>query len=122
MGKIGCHQIIAKNDQEIPAISEKIIRGKVVDMPGNLTDLFIIEPADVKKENIGLVPRALVQSNESVLLRIMNITDEPQKITAGTNLAILSPVSEVKSHCTKTAKSSKCSRSFDSYMSVQCLE
>lgn len=99
---IGCHRIIAKADEEIPAMSEKIINGKVLNMTGHSTDLFIIEQSEIKKDNIGLIARALVQGNETVPLRIMNVTDEPQNIRTGTNLVILSPICEVKSNFNKS--------------------
>ena len=39
MGKIGCHRFIAKYDEKIPAMSENIISGKVLDMEGGSNDL-----------------------------------------------------------------------------------
>ena len=104
MGNSGCHRVIAYEDVDIPAKCEKIIRGKVVDINENENSLFLIEQADVVKDNVGIVARALVQGNKCVPLRMMNVSDEPQKIRKGANLANLSPVSEVKSYCIKPTK------------------
>ena len=103
-GNIGCHRVVAKEDVNIPAMSEKIIQGKVVDTIGQTNDLFLIEQADVVRETVGIVAKTLVQGSNCVPLRIMNISDEPQEIRKGANLANMSPVCEVKSHCNKPVK------------------
>ena len=68
-------------------------------------DLYLVEPDNaLRKDDRGLVARALVQGSEYVPLRLMNVTDEPQIIRKSTNIATLSPVCEVKRHCIRPAK------------------
>ena len=104
-GSIGCHRVVAKEDEIIPARSERIITGRVVNMTKATNDLYIVEPDNaLRKDDRGLVARALVQGSEYVPLRLMNVTDEPQIIRKSTNIATLSPVCEVKRHCIRPAK------------------
>ena len=96
---------MAKDDEIIPARSERIITGRVVTMTRATNDLYIVEPDNaLRKDDRGLVARALVQGSEYVPLRLMNVTDEPQIIRKSTNIATLSPVCEVKRHCITPAK------------------
>ena len=104
-GSIRCHRVVAKEDEIIPARSEGIITGRVVNMSKATNDLYIVDPDNaLRKDDRGLVARALVQGSEYVPLRLMNVTDEPQIIRKGTNIATLSPVCEVKRHCIRPAK------------------
>ena len=104
-GSIGCHRVVAKEDEIIPARSERIITGRAVNMTKATNDLYIVEPDNaLRKDDRGLVARALVQGGEYVPLRLMNVTDEPQIIRKSTNIATLSPVCEVKRHCIRPAK------------------
>ena len=96
---------MAKEDEIIPARSERIITGRVVNMTKATNDLYIVEPDKaLRKDDRGLVARALVQGSEYVPLRLMNVTDEPQIIRKSTNIATLSPVCKVKRHCIRPAK------------------
>ena len=102
---IGCHRVVAKEDEIIPARPERIIQGRVVNMIEATNGLFIVEPDNaLRKDDRGYVARALMQGSEYVPLRLMNVTDEPQLIRKSTNIASLSPVCEVKRHCIRPAK------------------
>lgn len=97
--------MVAREDEIIPARSERIIKSKVVNITGTTNDLYIVEPdIALRKDDRGLVARALVQGSEYVPLRLMNVTDEPQIIRKCSNIATLSLVCEVKHHCIKPAK------------------
>ena len=77
----------------------------MVNITDATSDLFVVEPDNaLKKDDRGLVARALVQGSKYVPLRLMNVTDEPQIIRKCTNIATLSPVCEVKRHCIRPAK------------------
>ena len=96
---------MAKEDEIIPARSERIKQGTVVNMTEATNGLYIVEPDNaLRKGDRGLVARALVQGSKYVPLRLMNVTDEPQIIRKSTNRATLSPVCEVKRHCIRPAK------------------
>ena len=102
---IGCHRVLAKKDEIIPARSKRIKTGRVVNMTKATNDLSIVEPDNaLTNDDRGLVARALVQGSEYVPLRLMNVTDEPQIIRKSTNIASMSPVCEVKRHCIRPAK------------------
>ena len=96
---------MAKEDEIIPARSERIITGRVVNMTKATNDLYIVEPDNtLTKDGRGIVARAFVQGSKYVPLRLMNVTDEPQIIRKSTKIATLSSVCEVKRHCIKPAK------------------
>ena len=62
-GSIGCHRVVAKEDEIIPARSERIITGRVVNMTKATNDLYIVETDNaLRKDDRGLVARALVQA------------------------------------------------------------
>ena len=104
-GLIGCHRVVAKEDEIIPARSERIITGRVVNMTKATNNLYKVEPDNaLRKDDRGLVARALVQGSEYVSLQLMNVTDEPQIIRKSTNIATLNPACEVKRHCIRPAK------------------
>ena len=75
-GNIGCHRVVAKEDVNVPAMPEKIIHGKVINLVGQTNDLFQIGQADVVRENVGIVAKALLQGNDCVPLRIMNVSGD----------------------------------------------
>ena len=80
-GSIGCHRVVPKEDETIPARSERIIKGRVVNMKKATNGLYIVEQDNaLRTDDRGLVARALVQGSKYVPLRKMNVTDEPQII------------------------------------------
>ena len=56
-------------------------------------DLYIVEPdSALRKDDKGLVARALMQGSKYVQLRLLNVTDEPKIIRKSTSIATLSLV------------------------------
>ena len=54
---------MAKEDEVIPARSERIIQGRVVNLNKATNDLYIVEPDNsLRPDDRGLVARALVQA------------------------------------------------------------
>ena len=81
---------------EIPAMSEMIIEGKVIDSNKSLKGLSIVEPCDkIVADGNALVGRCLVNCHETAPVRVMNLSNETQILHPGTNIAMLSPVREV---------------------------
>ncbi len=96
-GSIGCYRVVVAENVEVPAHSEAIIRGKVTGLPANQRELFMLEPSERMMDGgKGLVAKSLVQADCNIPVRVMNVTDEPQTFYAGTNVANMCPVTEVK--------------------------
>lgn len=94
---IGCYRVVVTTDIEVPAWSEMIIQGSVPNITKKGDDLFLVEPSErVMESGKGLIAKSLVKGCPTIPLRIMNSTDEPQKLFKGTLLANLSPVEETK--------------------------
>ena len=93
---------IAKEMVQIPPRSEAIIQGKMVESTLGNGRLCIIEPSDsfLKKGN-AMVAKTLVYSQNTVPLRLMNISDEMCSIYPGGNIANAGSVAEVQSVKTK---------------------
>ena len=59
--------------------------------------LFIVEPRDqLSDDQKTLVARSLTYAKGKVPVRIMNLSDAPQTVNHGTNIAILNPVTDVQ--------------------------
>ena len=99
-GSIGCYRIAVAENVEVPAMSETIIQGKPICPAGNLSGLFLIEQNEQGVRNgPELVARTLVEGNENVPVRIMNLTNEGYTLHTGANIAQMTPVSNVS--CTQ---------------------
>ena len=97
LGYVGCSRVIAKEMVQIPPRSEAIIQGRMVESTLGNGRLCIIEPSDkfLKKGN-ALVAKTLAYSQNTVPLRLMNISDEMCSIYPGTNIANACSVAEVQ--------------------------
>lgn len=106
-GKLGCYRVTVSERTELPPRTEMMIEGKV-DVPIiRKHDLSIIEPTGkAYKLGKGLVAKVLVNANDKVPLRIINLGDETEKLYPGTHVANLSFVSKVvepaQKVCSKT--------------------
>ena len=98
LGYVGCSRVIAKEMVQIPPRSETIIQGKMVESTVGNGRLCIIEPSDnfLKKGN-AMVAKTLAYSQNTVPVRLMNISDEMCSIYPGTNIANACSVTEVQS-------------------------
>ena len=95
-GPIGCYRVVVADRVEIPARTEMVIQGKVVD-PIISKGLYVTEPNEkFLLSNKGIVARALVSANERIPLRIMNPLTETQILYPGTNISTLSPVENIQ--------------------------
>ena len=96
-GSIGCYRVVVLNKVEIPAMSEMIIEGKVLDGGTAKNNLCIVEPKEGNFEGREmLVARSLVYGKDKTPVRIMNITNKTKTLYPETNIATLSHVSSVQ--------------------------
>ena len=107
-GKLGCHRVTVSEKVEIPARTEMIIEGHI-DVPViRKNDLGIIEPTPRAYElGIGLVAKSLVHTDSKLPLRIINLSDETERLYPGTHVANLSFVSSVYNGQPKHRQESK---------------
>ena len=100
-GPVGCYRIIASETVTILPRSELVFEGKTIGLAGEKavqehTNLGVLEPsAKFLDSQRGFVARALVSISDAVPLRVMNLSDLPQRIYAGTEIAEMSEVSRV---------------------------
>ena len=95
-GKLGCYRVTVSEQIEIPSRSEIIVEGLVHVPIMRKNDLGLIEPTEKSYQSgKGLVAKALVHTNEKIPLRIINLSNENEKIYPGTQVANLSFVSNV---------------------------
>ena len=83
-GKLGCHRVTVSEKVELPARTEMITEGHV-DVPViRKNDLGIIEPTPRAYElGIGLVAKSLVHTDSKMPLRIINLSDETERLYPG---------------------------------------
>ncbi|KAK3089469.1 hypothetical protein FSP39_003867, partial [Pinctada imbricata] len=100
-GPLGCYRIVASETVTIPPKSELLFRGKAIGLPEkNSFDqgFGLIEPTTKFIDSQrGLIARALVRVCNEVPLRAVNLSDDPQLIYSGTEIAEMSEVSRVLS-------------------------
>ena len=100
-GPVGCYRIVASETVTIPPMSELVFEGKTIGLAGQKaaqqhTTLGVLEPsAKFLDSQRGFVARALVSISDAVPLRVMNLSELPQRIYAGTEIAEMSEVSRV---------------------------
>ena len=97
VGRMGCYRVSVSEKVEIPSRSEVVIEGKVAATGPLQHKTGILEPA---KQHVSsdrpMVARVLVQGDEKVPVRLMNLSDEKQILYPGTHVANFSTVSSVK--------------------------
>ena len=77
LGNVGCSRVIAKEMVQIPPRSEAIIQGKLVESTLGIGRLCIIEPSgNFQKKGNAMVAKTLTYSQNTVPVRLMNISDE----------------------------------------------
>ena len=97
LGYIGCSRIIARDMIQIPPRSEKIIQGKMIESTLENGRLCMIEPSDnFLKKGKAMVAKTLTYSQNTVPVRLMNVSDETCSIYPGTNIANACSVTEVQ--------------------------
>ena len=95
-GKPGCYRNVRSETVTVPARSEMIVSGKVADKGILKEDLCVIEPTEKAYENDQCIAKSFIHGKQAVPLRMMNLTNEAQTLSSGVQVAIASPVSEVR--------------------------
>ena len=96
-GKLGCYRVTVSKTIEIPSRSELIVEGTVSTPVLRQSDLGIIEPTEKSYQTgRGLVAKALIHASNKVPIRMINLSNETEKIYSGTHVANLSFVAKVK--------------------------
>ena len=95
-GSLGCYRTIIAEKVTVPARAEVIVPGKVSDKGILKEDLCVIEPKEKIYENGQCIAKSLVHGKQALPLRIMNLTNEAHTINPGVQVAIASPVTEVR--------------------------
>ncbi len=95
-GKMGCYRVSVSEPIDIPPRSEVIVEGHV-NLPAlRKHELGIVEPTEKSVwSDKGLVGKTLVHTNDTIPVRIMNLSSDAEKIYPGTHIANLSIVSKV---------------------------
>ncbi|KAK3102810.1 hypothetical protein FSP39_014067 [Pinctada imbricata] len=110
-GPVGCFRIVANETVTIPPRSELVFQGRTVNLSEDdisKYDLGLIEPsAKFIGSQRGLVARAVVQVNTTLPVRMVNVSDDPQRIYSGTEIAELNEVSRVISDDQKVMSSTQ---------------
>ncbi len=95
-GKVGCYRVTVSETVEVPSRSEMVIEGKVTVPRIRKDDLGLVEPIECSfKSGNGLVAKTLVHTNDTIPLRVMNLSDNDEKLYAGKHVANLSFVTGV---------------------------
>ena len=92
----------------MPASSEVIVTGDVVDAPTGFS-WGILEPMAISVHSDLLVGKTLVDlRGTGVPVRMMNLSNQPKQIKQGFELAKCTPVTSVASHPKKHQQSGNC--------------
>ena len=90
-------QGLVSEHAEIPARSEKIIKGKILANHFRNKDICLIEPIESMFYSGGsIVAKSLVRRKQEVPMRIINPTNDTQILYPGTRIATASQVCEVQ--------------------------
>ena len=106
-GPLGCYRICASETVNMPPNSELIVTGKICVPTNRKLRKFegLIEPSENSKNSEKpLTARCLVQTEEFVPVRLMNLSSESKVIYIGTTIAQISEISEVTQALTSVAK------------------
>lgn len=109
-GKLGCYRVAVTEDINIPAGSEIISKGQLVDFQtkDNGVAIGMIEPCEkfIEKEK-ALVAHTLVKSEAMVPIRLMNVAENAKIIRSGTIIGQFSPVEDIMTDATHTHSTKK---------------
>ncbi|XP_060076569.1 uncharacterized protein LOC132556193 [Ylistrum balloti] len=102
-GPFGCRRISVVETVSLPPCSEMIVPGRVLQTKSNTRSykgLGVVEPTEkFLSSERSLVARTLVQCREVLPVRVLNPSNEPQVIYAGTVVGELSPAGKVFDMC-----------------------
>lgn len=94
-GTLGCYRVTAADDICIPPRSEIVIPASVTGKNNYGRADYLVEPEPKFLESgRALVGRTLVKGNDKVPFRLMNVTDDVQKIYRGTLIGKMTAVEE----------------------------
>ena len=96
-GNLGCHRVVVSERTEVPARSEVIVKGEVLNSCMGKEELCLVEPLDKQFHGDGgIIAKALVRGDNQIPLRVMNLSNETKTFYPGTYVGNASQVAEVQ--------------------------
>lgn len=96
-GSIGCYRVVLAERVTVPAASEIITTGRVLEPGVKRLGLGMVEPTDKSLQNgKGIVARSLIQAGETIPLTLANFSEDIQTLYPNTSIATITKVDEVE--------------------------